>query len=85
MNEHTGTSGAEFSGDLNSSGDQLLSRKEAAGYLGVSPQTLAIWHCTSRYPLPVVKIGRLAKYRKSDLDSFIESRTVEPQKRVFGV
>lgn len=54
----------------------LLTRKEAAAYLGVTTQTLAIWKCTGRYSLPVVKVGRLAKYRKSDLDAFIESRTV---------
>ena len=54
----------------------LLTRKEAAAYLGVTTQTLAIWKCTGRYRLPVVKVGRLAKYRKSDLDAFIESRTV---------
>ena len=49
----------------------LLSRKEAAKYLGISEQTLAIWKCTKRYDLPFVKIGRLIKYRKSDLDGFI--------------
>ena len=53
---------------------ELLSRKEAAVYLGVSEQTLAIWKTTGRYSLPVVKIGRLAKYRKSDLDAFISRR-----------
>ncbi len=36
----------------------LLSRKEAAAYLGVAEQTLAIWKTTGRYSLPVVKIGR---------------------------
>mgnify|MGYP000617678220 CR=1 FL=1 len=54
----------------------LLSRKEAAAYLGVTPETLAVWHCTKRYPLPVIKIGRLCKYRVSDLDAFITQRTV---------
>jgi excisionase family DNA binding protein len=49
----------------------LLSRKEAAKYLGLSEQTLAIWKCTKRYDLPFVKIGRLIKYRKADLDAFI--------------
>jgi hypothetical protein len=43
--------------------------------LGVAEQTLAIWKTTGRYSLPVVKIGRLAKYRKSDLDAFIANRT----------
>ncbi len=38
---------------------ELLSRKEAAAYLGVAEQTLAIWKCTKRYDLPYVKIGKL--------------------------
>jgi len=50
---------------------ELLSRTEAAAYLGVAKQTLAIWKCTKRYNLPYVKIGKLVKYRKSDLDRFI--------------
>ncbi len=55
----------------NSSPPPLLSRKQAAIYLGLSEQTLAIWKCTMRYELPFVKIGRLIKYRKADLDAFI--------------
>lgn len=50
---------------------ELLSRKEAAAYLGIAEQTLAIWHCTQRYQLPCAKIGRLVRYKKSDLDAFI--------------
>jgi len=50
---------------------ELLSRKEAADYLGVTEQTLAIWKCTGRYNLAYVKIGRLVKYRRSDLNAFI--------------
>jgi predicted site-specific integrase-resolvase len=56
--------------------NDLLNREVAAEYLGVSPKTLAVWACTKRYNLPVIKIGRLAKYRKSDLDAFITKRTV---------
>jgi excisionase family DNA binding protein len=61
----------------------LLTREEAARYLGVNPRTLSNWSCTGRYGLPVVKIGRLAKYRQRDLDRFIEQRTVggEPETR----
>lgn len=51
----------------------LLSRAEAAAYLGVKPQTLAVWFSTKRYPLPLVKIGRYVKYRLSDLDAFINA------------
>ena len=49
----------------------LLNRREAAAYLGISEQTLAIWKCTGRYSLPYVKIGRLVKYKRADLDAFI--------------
>jgi hypothetical protein len=55
---------------------QLLSRKEAARYLGMSPHTLAVWACTKRYPLPFIRVGRLAKYRLADLQAFLVSRTV---------
>lgn len=54
----------------------FLSRKEAAIYLGVREQTLAIWLSTKRYNLPVVKVGRLVKYKKSDLDEFIKRNTI---------
>ena len=58
------------------SNSDLLTRKQAAACLGVTERTLAVWKCTGRYNLPCVKIGRLAKYRKSDLDAFIARRTV---------
>ena len=54
----------------------LLTRDEAAEYLGIAPQTLAVWAVTGRYNLPFVKIGRCARYKKIDLDKFIERRTV---------
>ncbi len=54
----------------------LLTREQAAEYLGLSAQTLAVWTATGRYDLPVVKVGRLVRYRLSDLDAWLESRTV---------
>ena len=54
---------------------ELLSRTEAADYLRIAPHTLVVWQSTNRYGLPCVKIGRLAKYRKKDLDDFIQRRT----------
>ena len=53
----------------------LLTRAEAAVYLGVKIQTLALWASTGRYDLPFVKVGRLSKYRQSDLDEFLERNT----------
>lgn len=57
----------------------LLSRQEAAAFLGVSVSTLAVWACNKRYGLPVVKMGRLVKYRLSDLIAFIERRTLNQE------
>ena len=54
---------------------KLLTREEAATYLGLKPHTLGVWQCTGRYNLPCIKIGRLAKYRKEDLDDFIQRGT----------
>ncbi len=52
--------------------EHLLSRQEAAAYIGVQPNTLATWACTQRYDLPYVKVGRNVRYRKQDLDAFIQ-------------
>jgi len=57
----------------------LLSRPEAAKFLGVKEGTLEVWASTGRYDLPIVKIGRLAKYRLSDLEKFIDKRTVSSE------
>lgn len=58
-----------------SQGTELLSRREAAAFLGILEQTLAVWACTKRYNLPVVKVGRLCKYRRSDLERFVNGET----------
>jgi excisionase family DNA binding protein len=55
----------------------LLTREQAAEYLGIKPETLAVWLTTKRYNLPVVKIGRCVRYRLRDLEQFIESRTID--------
>jgi len=54
----------------------LLTRQQAAEFLGVKVQTLAVWATTKRYPLPMVKVGCLVRYRRSDLERFLDQRTV---------
>jgi excisionase family DNA binding protein len=54
----------------------LLSRKEAAEILGVTPGTLAVWACTRRHNLPFIKVGRAVRYRRKDLEAWMASRTV---------
>jgi excisionase family DNA binding protein len=59
--------------------ETLLTRKQAADFLGVKEHTLAVWACNKRYTLPYVKVGRLVKYRYSDLLNFVEQRTHNPE------
>ncbi|MBT8766295.1 helix-turn-helix domain-containing protein [Metapseudomonas boanensis] len=49
--------------------------KQAATALGLQPTTLAVWRSTGRYNLPFLKVGRLVKYRLSDLAEFLARRT----------
>ena len=39
---------------------EFLTRKEAAKYITMRPQALAVWAVTQRYDLPMVKIGNWA-------------------------
>lgn len=49
--------------------------KQASMALGVKAGTLAVWRSTGRYNLPFMKIGRLTRYRVSDLAEFLARRT----------
>jgi len=55
---------------------ELLDTEPAASYLGIKGHTLEVWRCTGRYNLPFLRVGRRVKYRRADLDRFLESRTV---------
>ena len=54
----------------------LVDTKKAADFLGTQPGTLEIWRHTRRVKLPYVKIGRLVRYRQSDLEQFLDKNTV---------
>ena len=56
--------------------DRLVDENEAADYLGIKRQTLAVWRCTKRYDLPYCKVGRSVRYRIRDLNAFVDSRMV---------
>lgn len=55
---------------------RLLTRTEAAEYLGLAKSTLEVWACTKRYDLPFIKVGRAVRYRVADLELFIERNTI---------
>lgn len=54
----------------------LVGDDQAAEILGIKKQTLAVWRTTGRYDLPFIKVGRSVRYRVSDLEAFLEARTV---------
>ena len=56
---------------------ELLDEKQAAALLTVEPGTLSVWRSTGRYKIPFVKIGHLVRYRRTDLESWLESRVRE--------
>ncbi|SDW99159.1 helix-turn-helix domain-containing protein [Thiocapsa roseopersicina] len=51
--------------------DPLYTRAEAAEYLRVRRATLEHWASTGRYNLPYFRVGRTARYLKSDLDAWL--------------
>lgn len=55
----------------------LLNEEQAASILQVKPNTLAVWRSTKRYAIPFVKIGACVRYKRADLDAFIQENRVE--------
>lgn len=51
--------------------DNLLTPNDAAKRLGVTKHALNNWRKNNSVNLPYVRIGRLVKYRASDLQAFI--------------
>lgn len=58
---------------------ELLTTTEAGAYLKTPPKTLVAWRCTKRVKVPFVKIGGNIRYRKCDLDQFVESNLHDAQ------
>jgi hypothetical protein len=56
--------------------EELLTSKQAAALLGVAVNTLAIWRCKKRYSLRYIKVGANVRYRRGEIDRFLDERTV---------
>jgi excisionase family DNA binding protein len=54
---------------------EMLTTQQAADYLGVKGSTLTVWRCRRTYEIPFVKVGSKVRYRKGDLDDFLQRRT----------
>lgn len=53
----------------------LLTPNEAASELQVSTGTLQVWRSTGRHSLPFVKVGGCVRYRRSDIEAWLDKRT----------
>ncbi len=52
--------------------DNYIGLEDAAAYLGVKPVTLRKW-LKSKPDLPKYQIGKLWKFKKSELDAWVQS------------
>ena len=53
--------------------DKLLDTKKASDYLSVNDKSLAnSRHTGTGMQIPYIKMGRVVRYRQSDLDAYIE-------------
>ena len=56
-------------------GPELLTREEAASYIKIGVHSLAQWAVSGRYNLPMIKVGGSVRYRRTDLDAWLDERT----------
>ncbi|MCT4005148.1 helix-turn-helix domain-containing protein [Elizabethkingia anophelis] len=50
--------------------DELLTRKQVCNLLGCS--TVSLWNWANKKKLVPVKLGKIVRYKKSDVELFIE-------------
>ena len=54
---------------------EFYTHKEAAGWIGISSR--ALWNLRKSGSIAFLQFGRVIKYRKSDLEAFINRSRVE--------
>lgn len=54
--------------------DSLLSRSQLAEMLGISRRTIESRKLRARLAIPELRVGRLARYRRSDVEAFLAGR-----------
>lgn len=55
---------------------ETLGWEEGARILGCTPKTLRVW--VSKRKVPYIKVGRLTRFRRSDLKEYLDRNTVLP-------
>jgi excisionase family DNA binding protein len=57
--------------------EALMTAEEVARYLGVPLPTLYMWRYVGRGPR-ASKVGRWLRYRRSDVDAWLDEQAVRP-------
>ena len=55
-----------------------MDTKEASEFLGISKNTLYEWVVQNK--VPYIKVGRLVKFKKGDLEDWLKKRTRDERK-----
>ena len=61
--------------EVNMNEEKLLNQQEAAAYLGTTIGTLNSWRHYGKQNIPFVRWGNRIRYRKADLDTWINTQT----------
>ncbi len=57
--------------------DELLTRQQVAGMLGITLTTL--WNWNNKGILPTIKIGNKVRYRRSDIENLLNKKGAEDE------
>lgn len=64
--------------------DELVTLDELSQLTKIPPKTWRNWITTGKSPLPVLKVGKLIRFRGSDIVALIRGEIPEPQIRRRG-
>ena len=53
--------------------DNYIKLEDAAEYLGIKPTTLRSWIKDPKNEVPAHKIGRMWKFKRSEIDAWVQS------------
>jgi len=59
----------------NETASEFFDEKHLCAVLGISSVTATKWRAKAKGP-PFIKVGRLVRYRRSDVDAWLRAKTV---------
>lgn len=62
----------------------VLNSRQASAYLGCSESVMRLWRSQGQGPR-YFRAGKLIRYRRADLDAWIEARLCEPESAAKAV